>query len=132
MAIEFNEYITASEYNEITSREESEAITQTIQEASEYIDYFITPNQIENLNVVGDYESNLKKATAWQIAYTIDNGDVDDTQRDGGFRLGDLNISGDNSSKGLQTKEQRKIAPKSRRYLFNGGYLNRGMGSKWV
>lgn len=128
MALTFRAYITDVEYATITGREGLEATTLSIREASEYIDYFITPNQItEEANVV-DYESNLKKATAWQIAYTIDNGDVDDNSRDGGFRLGDLTVNqGD-----LMTKEKRKLAPKTRRYLFLGGYLSRGIGSSWV
>jgi hypothetical protein len=122
MAITRTQYITVAELNEILG---VSTYTNTdlikIYEASELLEYFMNDpyNEYDTL----DAPTNLKLATAYQVQY---NEGIDDNSYDSsneGYSLG--KFSSNNSNGGSYNGEYKKIAPKSRRYLVEGGLTRR-------
>lgn len=122
MAINRTQYITVAELNEILG---VSTYTNTdlikIYEASELLEYFMNDpyNEYDTL----DAPTNLKLATAYQVQY---NEGIDDNSYDSsneGYSLG--KFSSNNSNSGSYNGEYRKISPKARRYLVEGGLTRR-------
>ena len=107
------QYITTIEYSELTGLT---CTLQDIYEASEIMEY----HMFDRLNTYTSATApdNLKLATAYQIKYMADDID-DDYANSESFTIG--KFSNTNKKNG----ENYKIAPKSQRYLVNGGLTRR-------
>lgn len=122
MAITRTQYITVAELNEIlgvSTYTNSDLIK--IYEASELLEYFMNNQYVEY--DTSDAPNELKLATAYQVQY---NEGIDDNSYDSsneGYSLG--KFSSNNSNSGSYNGEYKKIAPKSRRYLVEGGLTRR-------
>lgn len=122
MAITRTQYITVAELNEIlgVSTYTNDDLLK-IYEASELLEYFMNNSYVEY--DTSDAPIELKLATAYQVQY-MDN--IDDNSYDSsseGYSLG--KFSSNNSNGGTYNGEYKKIAPKSRRYLVEGGLTRR-------
>jgi hypothetical protein len=122
MAITRTQYITVAELNEILG---VSTYTNTdlikIYEASELLEYFMNNPYYEY--DTSDAPNELKLATAYQVQYIegIDDNSYDSSSE--GYSLG--KFSSNNSNSGSYNGEYRKISPKSRRYLVEGGLTRR-------
>lgn len=122
MAITRTEYITVAELNEILGVSTyTEDDLLKIYEASELLEYFMNNPYTEY--DTSDAPNELKLATAYQVQY---NEGIDDNSYDSsneGYSLG--KFSSNNSNSGGYNGEYRKVAPKARRYLVEGGLTRR-------
>lgn len=122
MAITRTQYITVAELNEIlgVSTYTNDDLIK-IYEASELLEYFMNNPYVEY--DTSDAPNELKLATAYQVQYmeSIDDNCYDSSNE--GYSLG--KFSSNNSNGGTYNGEYRKISPKSRRYLVEGGLTRR-------
>jgi len=122
MAITRTQYITVAELNEIlgvSTYTNSDLIK--IYEASELLEYFMNNQYVEY--DTSNSPNELKLATAYQIQYmdSIDDNSYDSSSE--GYSLG--KFSSNNSNGGTYNGEYKKVAPKARRYLVEGGLTRR-------
>ncbi len=103
-------YIDEAFYKEITGRNDFTDINCT--KASDFIDYFILPNK-----VIDKDNKNLKKATAWQMVYMIDNEAITDSK----FKLGNF------SFEPTKKASRKQVSSDARRNLVLAGLLYRGL-----
>lgn len=122
MAITRTQYITVAELNEIlgVSTYTNDDLIK-IYEASELLEYFMNNPYVEY--DTSDAPNELKLATAYQVQYmdSIDDNSYDSSSE--GYSLG--KFSSNNSNGGTYNGEYKKIAPKARRYLVEGGLTRR-------
>lgn len=121
MAIERTQYITIAELNEIlgvSTYTDTDLIS--VYEASEFLEYFM--NDHINKYDTSNSPTNLKLATAYQVEYmeSINDNSYDTSMS--GFSLGKFSM---NNGGGNSNGEYKKIAPKSRRNLIEGGLTRR-------
>ena len=111
------QYITVAELNEIlgTVYSNNSETLRLIYEASELLKY----HMFDKINdyTVSTAPNELKLATAYQVKH-METG-LDETYSSDSMTIGKFSIS--NSEKG----EHRKIAPKTQRYLVEGGLIRR-------
>jgi hypothetical protein len=122
MAIDRTQYITVAELNEIlgvSTYTNDDLIS--IYEASEFLEYFM--NDPYNEYDTSDAPTNLKLATAYQVEYMASINDNSYDTSNEGFSLGKFSLNGASDSK--INGEYKKISPKSRRYLVEGGLTRR-------
>lgn len=123
MAIERTSYITIAELNEIlgVSTYTNDDLIK-IYEASELLEYFMNDplNEYDTL----DAPTNLKLATAYQVEYGQGINDNSYDTSTGGFSLGKFSLNTATSDSGYNS-EYKKISPKARRYLVEGGLTRR-------
>lgn len=121
MAIARTQYITIAELNEIlgVSTYTNDDLIK-VYEASELLKYFM--NDCYNEYDTSNSPTNLKLATAYQVEYmeSINDNSYDTSMS--GFSLGkfSMNEGGSNIN-----SEYKKISPKTRRYLIEGGLTRR-------
>jgi transcriptional antiterminator len=127
MSITRTSYITVAELNEIlgVSTYTIETIGTKIYEASEILKSFMFDSTDDNGN---EYDTstaptNLKLATAYQVKYMEENDDDSYDSSSNGFSLGKFSQNSSNNTP--YNGEYRKISPKSRRYLVDGGLIRR-------
>ena len=122
MAITRTQYITVAELNEIlgVSTYTNDDLIK-IYEASELLEYFMNNSCVEY--DTSDAPNELKLATAYQVQYmeSIDDNSYNSSSE--GYSLG--KFSSNNSNGGTYNGEYKKIAPKARRYLVEGGLTRR-------
>jgi len=122
MAITRTQYITVAELNEIlgVSTYTNDDLIK-IYEASEFLEYFMNNPYAEY--DTSDAPNELKLATAYQVQYmdSVDDNSYDSSNE--GYSLG--KFSSNNSNNGNFNGEYKKIAPKVRRYLVEGGLIRR-------
>lgn len=111
-------FITGAEYVEIVGGVYSPS-TIELNEASEVIKYFLR-NPIA-IWTSTDCPSLIKLATAYQLKYMLENNDNEYKGLSQSFNLGKFSESTGGSVGG----EYSKIAPKSRRYCIESGYVCR-------
>jgi len=122
MAITRTQYITVAELNEILGVSTyTSADLLKIYEASELLEYYM--NDSYNTYDTSDAPNELKLATAYQLEYMEGNDDDSYDSGSEGFSLGKFSLNGDNTSG--YNGEYQKIAPKTRRYLVEGGLTRR-------
>ncbi len=122
MAITRTQYITVAELNEILGVSiYTDDDLLKIYEASELLEYFMNNPYVEY--DTSDAPNELKLATAYQVQYmdSIDDNSYDSSSE--GYSLG--KFSSNNSNGGTYNGEYKKIAPKARRYLVEGGLTRR-------
>ena len=122
MAIERTQYITVAELNEIlgvSTYTNNDLIK--IYEASEFLEYFM--NDSFNEYDTSDAPTNLKLATAYQVEYMESINDNSYDTSNEGFSLGKFSMNNVSDSK--MNGEYKKVSPKSRRYLVEGGLTRR-------
>ena len=122
MAIERTQYITVAELNEIlgVSTYTNDDLIK-IYEASEFLEYFM--NDSFNEYDTSDAPTNLKLATAYQVEYMESINDNSYDTSNEGFSLGKFSMNNVSDSK--MNGEYKKVSPKSRRYLVEGGLTRR-------
>jgi hypothetical protein len=126
MSITRTSYITVAELNEIlgvSTYTDTDLIK--IYEASEILKSFMFDSTDNNGN---EYDTstaptNLKLATAYQLKYMEENDDDSYDSSSNGFSLGKFSQNSSNNTP--YNGEYRKISPKSRRYLVDGGLIRR-------
>lgn len=122
MAIDRTQYITVAELNEILGVSTyTNADLNKIYEASEFMEYFMNDpyNEYDTLNA----PTNLKLATAYQAQYMESINDNSYDTSNEGFSLGKFSMN--NASDSKISGEYKKVSPKSRRYLVEGGLTRR-------
>lgn len=122
MAIERTSYITIAELNEIlgVSTYTNDDLIK-INEASELLEYFM--NDPLNVYDTSDAPTNLKLATAYQVEYMQGINDNSYDTSTGGFSLGKFSLN--TATNSGYNSEYKKISPKARRYLVEGGLIRR-------
>lgn len=122
MAIARTQYITVAELNEIlgvTTYINSDLIK--IYEASELLEYHMYDrfNKYDTSNA----PDKLKIATAYQVQYNESGIDDEYASTNENFSIG--KYSSGKSSSNIGSVEYKKISPKSRRLLIDGGLIRR-------
>jgi len=126
MAITRKQYITVAELNEVLGTTYADDATNNlaIKEASELISYHTNTRSdvlFEATNPNVEQLDNLKIGTAYQVQYVFDNQFIDDDYEDvnDSISLGrySTSSSGGSSTAGA-SKEWKKVAPKTNRYLL--------------
>lgn len=126
MAITRTQYITVAELNEILGVSTYTSANEIdIKEASELLEYYMFDknNSYDTLTAPDD----LKLATAYQVLYMISNdNDNEYDASNEGFSIGKFSQNNSNGANGgIVNSDYKKISPKSRRYLFEGGLIKR-------
>ena len=125
MAITRTQYITVAELNEVlgvSTYTDSNLIN--IYEASERLEYFM-------FDPINSYDTStapdkLKIATAYQVAYMIENDDDTYDSSSDGFVIGKFSQNNANSGNGgIVNGEYKKISPKAREILIDAGLVKR-------
>lgn len=130
MELQIIQYATIEEYNQIFDDED---ITNTmLQNASEYINDLIFPNQIKVQSDVELYSQNVKLATIYQANYSLVNFGGNDPSMSqyvqSGFSLGDLTVNAPNKQTGSEYSQLiNKTCQKSLYYLKKEGLLYSGI-----
>ena len=111
------QYITIEELNEILGSNYIESDKIKLYEASEIIEYNLF-NSLAKWDDITEVPKEIKLATAYQFKYMEIN-DLFDEYNSGEFSLGKFSI------RGGESKVNKNISEKARKYLIMSGYMNR-------